>query len=88
MAAYCAVVRELKGKLDGVELHRIKRNNSITTNNLARIVASKKHVPNKNVLRNTAQTISQDPITKTSELYREQVVLDLTLVNLSGGVLS
>lgn len=45
MAKYCAAVRELEGKFDGIELHHVKRTDNVAVDNLTHMGATRKPVP-------------------------------------------
>ena len=50
MVAYCAAVRELESKFDGIELHHVKRSDNMAADNLARIGAARDPVPKETFL--------------------------------------
>lgn len=55
MAAYCSAIRQLEGKLDGIELHHVKRTDNVAADTLACMGATREIVPSDSILEHLHQ---------------------------------
>lgn len=66
MVPYCGVVRKLEGKLDGIELHHVKRTDNVVANNLARMGVAREPIPTE-----TFQEVLHKPSVRLQEITKE-----------------